>query len=175
MPADRGTSHRRTHGLTGAHGRPSARNEFGVAISRRPFTSYVPVIIAAAIVVAGPKAAVAFGHGPCPCLDPRVAEADGHVRVGFEVGVGETRGRGYPAYRVSSILTPTTSESRRAFSAARIGQTSRPPRSCHDLATGRRAAAGSASPPPHQPDCMPCSSSTAPRAGRTTHGSTCTS
>jgi hypothetical protein len=58
------------------------------------------VIIAAAIVIAGPKTAVALGHGPCRCLDPRVAEAGSPVRVGFEVGVGETRGRGYPAYRV---------------------------------------------------------------------------
>lgn len=58
------------------------------------------VVLAAVVVMGASEMTPALAHGPCPCLDPRVAEAGGHVRVGFEVGVGETRGRGYPAYRV---------------------------------------------------------------------------
>ncbi len=58
------------------------------------------VVLAAVVVMAASDVTPALGHGPCRCLDPRLAEAGSHVRVGFEVGVGETRGRGYPAYRV---------------------------------------------------------------------------
>lgn len=60
----------------------------------------VLVMFAAVVLVASSEVTSALGHGPCRCLDPRLAESGSSVRVGFEVGVGETRGRGYPAYRV---------------------------------------------------------------------------
>ena len=63
-------------------------------------TQRLASFLAAVVVVAASDVTPALGHGPCPCLDPRVAEAGSAVRVGMEIGVGETRGRGYPAYRV---------------------------------------------------------------------------
>ena len=56
--------------------------------------------LAAVVLMAASDVTPALGHGPCRCLDPRLAEAGSPVRVGLEIGVGETRGRGYPAYRV---------------------------------------------------------------------------
>ena len=58
------------------------------------------VIFAAVVLMATSDVTPALGHGPCRCLDPRVSEAGGSVRVGFEVGIGEITGRGHPAYRV---------------------------------------------------------------------------
>lgn len=66
------------------------------------------MLIAAAIVIGGWVTTPAVAHGPCRCLDPRLAEADSPVRIGFEIEVGQTTGRGYPAYRV--VFNPHPSD-----------------------------------------------------------------
>lgn len=59
-----------------------------------------------ALAVAMP--APALGHGPCGCLDPRIVEAGGRVRMTDDGGGRQAGGVGYPAYRV--VLNPAPAD-----------------------------------------------------------------
>jgi len=68
---------------------------------RRALASWrsAAALVAAALVAGAWDPDAVHAHGPCGCLDPRVVEAGGRVRV---VGsdFGAAAGDGYPAYRV---------------------------------------------------------------------------
>lgn len=59
-------------------------------------TSY----LTAAIVLIGGFAPAAVAHGPCGCVQPRLIEVGGQIRIASPATPGAAERRGYPAYRV---------------------------------------------------------------------------
>lgn len=56
--------------------------------------------VAAVVVLLALLAPAAFAHGPCGCVDPRLAEPGAQIRIAAPPISGSAATTGYPAYRV---------------------------------------------------------------------------
>lgn len=56
--------------------------------------------VAVVVVLLAFLAPVAFAHGPCGCVEPRVAEPGAQIRIANPASSASAEARGYPAYRV---------------------------------------------------------------------------
>lgn len=109
MPAEPDFNHAVRRAVEHAGGPRIVPIESRVAVNASPSgLRGLLILIAAAIVIGGWMTTPAVAHGPCRCLDPRLAEAGSPVRIAFEIEVGLTTGRGYPAYRV--VFNPHPSD-----------------------------------------------------------------